>query len=105
MLSNNQLSGTIPSSLTKLDRLGLLLIYQNNLTGIVPEFDFADMKICALNGHVPNSHLRGGLEAKGTVSAPSGQGPFYKSRAVKSDNQFSCPLPQGAAEYCHGVCH
>ena len=83
-LSYNRLSGSLPSSLSALENVGALMLQCNDLTGALPALPFDKIKICDANHQV-------GL---GSNCSASG----------RTDNTFSCPLPDGAAEHCHAKC-
>ena len=85
MLSYNRLEGTVPPSFASLANLQVMFLSCNRLIGPLPPFDFAKAKICAANC---DEH---------------GWGPSCASMNV-TDNSFSCPLHDSAAELCHARC-
>ena len=72
----NALKGTIPQSIGQLTGLAGLELSNNALNGTVPAMNFSRIT----------------------------EGCYLTDGGGDLHNQFSCPLPPGAAEHCHGTC-
>jgi hypothetical protein len=95
-VENNHLTGTIPASFGKFTSvngtLKQLSMYCNNFTGVLPSIDWEAITIdpTSPTGHSYTCFL----------SPPHGEscdGPF-------PSNEWACPLPVGAADYCKAKC-
>ena len=98
-LHQNKLSGPIPEALGEMHSIEVLCLHDNQLSGTVPAFDFATLKMCSF------SHSMG-IEQEQRIAArlPTLRVKAVDDREAAIDNNFTCPLPAGAASVCHAKC-
>ena len=107
-LDANELTGTIPSALANMENLQSLNLLANRLSGTIPVGWGATTKLLyfgcnALTGTIPEMDFE-------TLNANQGCD-FHDNAAwckeyfgPRPSNNFSCPLPAGAAQYCNATC-
>ena len=69
----NKLNGTIPASIGRLQKLSILYLYNNQLSGKIPQLDFESYSYCGI-----------------------GNGGPVASRRGENRNRWCTPLPPGA---------
>lgn len=116
-LSDNYLRGAIPESIGDMQELRSIAIDRNYLTGTVPP------SLGALTGTLKElnmqcNHFAGILPSIDWANitydptSPTGRSydcflsprPQQSCGAPFAPNEWACPLPQGAAQYCKAVC-
>jgi len=97
-LGGRELGGTLPSAdkLSGFSSLSYLMLAYNNFTGALPALDYSKITGCGYGyGATGNSCCF----LSSTVSNV-----YDEDKDTGITNQFSCPLPAGAAESCHATC-
>jgi hypothetical protein len=89
IMSNNQFSGTIPTTFTELSTLKVLLLDDNSLRGKVPSLLGRDLRVLSLD----NNKMSGNLADFMAISSTSAL-----EAIVLNDNKFSGSFPQSFFE-------
>jgi hypothetical protein len=82
LLGDNNLRGTIPSSLAKLSKMTELTLFWNRLTGLLPSLPFAQYTYAE------------SYYGQCALALPSGQFACTEPNC----NHFKCPLPAGSEQ-------
>ena len=110
---NKQLSGTLPSTLSKLGSLKQLLLCGGQLSGTVPSAMYSlaalrqlDLSCNRLSGPLPRLPFEQYSDGCFLGGPELEQCPDGSDRGPTSRNQFACPLPPGAdAAGCQASCN
>lgn len=100
-LQNNDLVGTLPTSLLELPFLETLILGNNRLTGIIPLWNDEDMKIKYMDLH--SNNFAGALSPAFSSSKSESSSTSLIEYLYLNDNQFTGTIPHGFFDSNNGL--